>query len=256
MKRWNEIRRDATAFAKRWKSAYDEKSQAQSFLKEFFEVFCVDIVQQATFEHRVKFADGSQGFVDMFWPGQILVEMKSKGKDLDAAFSQAMDYVRALPASGAAGVRALPRAIVVSDFQTFRFYDLTKDNALTSFKLSDLRKYVTLFGFMIGGEADDIREQDPVNRRAAEKMARLHDALKAIGYRGKELEVYLVRLLFCLFAEDTSIFKPDQFSNFIRNSMPLSTRPTGEPSRTTPSAWPTSSTSMRSAWRCKGMPAK
>ena len=99
MKSWNEIRKAATAFSKRWKSAFDEKSQAQSFLKEFFEVFGVDTVQQATFEHRVKFADGSQGFVDCFWPGTILVEMKSKGKDLDAAYAQAMDYVRASPTS-------------------------------------------------------------------------------------------------------------------------------------------------------------
>ena len=211
MKSWNEIRKAATVFSKRWKGAYDEKSQAQSFLKEFFEVFGVDTVTQATFEHRVKFSDGSQGFVDCFWPSTILVEMKSKGKDLDAAFGQAMDYVRALPDQS-----TLPRAIVVSDFQTFRFYDLTKDAQLTTFKLADLRKYVTLFGYMIGGESEEIREQDPVNRKAAEKMAKLHDALKAIGYRGRELEVYLVRLLFCLFAEDTLIFRPDQFSNFIR----------------------------------------
>ena len=211
MKSWNEIRKAATVFSKRWKGAYDEKSQAQSFLKEFFEVFGVDTVTQATFEHRVKFSDGAQGFVDCFWPSTILVEMKSKGKDLDAAFGQAMDYVRALPDQS-----TLPRAIVVSDFQTFRFYDLTKDAQLTTFKLADLRKYVTLFGYMIGGESEEIREQDPVNRKAAEKMAKLHDALKAIGYQGRELEVYLVRLLFCLFAEDTSIFKAEQFSNFIR----------------------------------------
>ena len=163
MKSWNEIRKAATAFSKRWKGAYDEKSQAQSFLKEFFEVFGVDTVTQATFEHRVKFSDGSQGFVDCFWPSTILVEMKSKGKDLDAAFGQAMEYVRALPDQS-----TLPRAIVVSDFQTFRFYDLTKDAQLTTFKLADLRKYVTLFGYMIGGESEEIREQDPVNRKAAE----------------------------------------------------------------------------------------
>jgi len=92
MKSWNEIRKAATAFSKRWKTAYDEKSQAQSFLKEFFELFGVDTVTQATFEHRVKFSDGSQGFVDCFWQGRILVEMKSKGKDLDAAYAQAFWY--------------------------------------------------------------------------------------------------------------------------------------------------------------------
>ena len=207
MKSWNEIRKAATAFSKRWKDAYDEKSQAQSFLKEFFAVFGVDIVLFNTFEHRVKFGDGSQGYADCFWQGRILVEMKSRGKDLDAAFRQALDYVRAL-----SDVSQPPRAIVVSDFARVRFYDLANDCALTEFALKDLRKFATLFGYMIGAdERGEIREQNPVNRNAAEKMARLHDAMKSVGYEGHPLEVYLVRLLFCLFAEDTGIFKLDQF---------------------------------------------
>ena len=140
MKSWNEIRKAATAFSKRWKNAYDEKAQAQSFLKEFFAVFGVDAVTVATFEHRVKFADGSQGYADCFWQGKILVEMKSAGKDLDAAYQQAMEYVRTLPPAD------YPHAVVVSDFQRFRFYNLEKDNALTEFALKDLRRYVTLFG--------------------------------------------------------------------------------------------------------------
>ena len=61
MKSWNEIRKAATAFSKRWKNAYDEKSQAQSFLKEFFAVFGVDAVMVATFEHRVKFVSADAG---------------------------------------------------------------------------------------------------------------------------------------------------------------------------------------------------
>ena len=212
MKSWNEIRKAATAFSKRWKAAHDEKSQAQSFLKEFFAVFGIDVVAVATFEHRVKFSDGSQGYVDCFWRGKILVEMKSRGRDLDAAFNQAMEYVRSLPE-----VSEIPRAIVVSDFARIRFYDLTKDNALTEFALNDLRKFVTLFGFLSGLEEEtEIREQDPVNRKAAEKMARLHDAMKSVGYTGHPLEVYLVRLLFCLFAEDTGIFKPSQFTQFVK----------------------------------------
>ena len=211
MKSWNEIRKAATAFSKRWKNAYDEKSQAQSFLKEFFAVFGVDTVVFNAFEHRVKFTDGSQGYADCFWQGKILVEMKSAGKDLDAAYQQAMEYVRTLPPAD------YPHAVIVSDFQRFRFYNLEKDNALAEFALKDLRRYVTLFGFMIGADdGGEIREQDPVNRKAAEKMARLHDAMKAVGYTGHPLEVYLVRLLFCLFAEDTGIFKPEQLSHFIK----------------------------------------
>ena len=246
MRSWNEIRKAATAFSKRWKDAYDEKSQAQSFLKEFFAVFGVDAVTVATFEHRVKFADGSQGYADCFWPGKILVEMKSRGKDLDAAFQQAMEYVRSMcncgnvklskcgnvkfqVPSGKSSLdngnlhnftisqsNILPRAIVVSDFARVRFYDLSRDCALTEFALKDLRKFVTLFGYMIGDDGGGaVATQDPVNRKAAEKMARLHDAMKAVGYTGHPLEVYLVRLLFCLFAEDTGIFKPNQFSLFV-----------------------------------------
>ena len=147
MKSWNEIRKAATAFSKRWKDAYDEKSQAQSFLKEFFAVFGVDTVTVATFEHRIKFLDGSPGYADCFWQGKILVEMKSRGKDLDAAFQQALDYVRALP-----DISHTPRAIVVSDFVHVRFYDLANDCALTKFALKDLRKFVTLFGYMIGAD--------------------------------------------------------------------------------------------------------
>ena len=212
MKSWNEIRKAATAFSKRWKNAYDEKAQAQSFLKEFFAVFGVDTVVFNAFEHRVKFSDGSQGYADCFWQGKILVEMKSRGKGLDNAYSQAMDYVRTLQPAD------YPRAVVVSDFARVRFYDLAHDSALTEFALKDLRKYVTLFGYMIGADEDgEIREQDPVNRKAAEKMARLHDAMKAVGYTGHPLEVYLVRLLFCLFAEDTGIFKPNQFSQFVEH---------------------------------------
>ena len=210
MKSWNEIRKAATAFSKRWKDAYDEKAQAQSFLKEFFAVFGVDTVVFNAFEHRVKFTDGSQGYADCFWQGKILVEMKSAGKDLDAAYQQAMEYVRTLPTAD------YPHAVVVSDFQRFRFYNLEKDNALAEFALKDLRKFVTLFGYMIGAdEHGEIHEQDPVNRKAAEQMAKLHDAMKAVGYTGHPLEVYLVRLLFCLFAEDTGIFKPNQFSEFV-----------------------------------------
>ena len=210
MKSWNEIRKAAMVFSRRWKDAYDEKSQAQSFLKEFFELFGVDVVVINALEHRVKFSDGSQGYADCFWQGKILIEMKSRGKDLDAAYQQAMEYVRTLEPS------VFPRAVVISDFQRWRFYNLEKDNALTEFALKDLRKFVKLFGFMIGAESEDeIREQDPVNRQAAEQMARLHDAMKAVGYVGHPLEVYLVRLLFCLFAEDTDIFEPDQFMRYV-----------------------------------------
>ncbi|MCK6576450.1 hypothetical protein L6V77_35855, partial [Myxococcota bacterium] len=120
---------------------------------------------------------------------------------LDRAFAQAADYFDGLPE------RDLPRYILVSDFARFRLYDL-ENGKESEFKLKDLYKHVRLFGFIAGYAPVKIEEQDPVNLKAALAMGRLHDALKATGYAGHALEVLLVRLLFCLFADDTTLFEP------------------------------------------------
>ena len=60
------------------------------------------------------------------------------------------------------------------------------------------------------------RDQDLVNIEASERIARLHDALAESGYDGHDLELFLVRMVFCLFADDTGIFEPrDIFLQFI-----------------------------------------
>lgn len=210
MKSWNEIRKDATRFAKEWENAYDEKSQAQSFLKDLLGVFGVNANKQATFESRIKLLDGSQGYIDLLWKGVLLVEMKSAGKDLNAAFEQAKGYTQTLPPA------EVPRAILCCDFQRFELHDLTNDGRVIKFKLSQLRRYVKAFAVLFNIGDGSPLEQDPVNREAAECMAHLHDALKDIGYTGRSLEVYLCRLLFCLFAEDAHIFDDDQFTTYIR----------------------------------------
>lgn len=68
--------------------------------------------------------------------------------------------------------------------------------------------HVEEFAFVIGVQRREFRDQDPVNIEASELMGRLHDALKASGYQGHDLERLLVRLVFCLFADDTGIFEP------------------------------------------------
>jgi len=106
---------------------------------------------------------------------------------------------------------------LVCDFETFRLYDLeeSEHDEFVEFKLAELVNHVELFGFIAGYQKKVYREEDPVNVKAAELMGKLHDRLKEIGYEGHQLEVYLVRLLFCLFAEDTSIFSKQQFQDFI-----------------------------------------
>jgi len=207
---WNEIRDRSVAFVREWESESSESAEAKSFWDAFFEVFGISRRRVAAFEQHVKKADGHDGFIDLFWPGVLLAEHKSRGRDLDSAFQQATDYFPGLKD------RELPRYIIVSDFARFRLRNLDTSEEF-EFELGELPDKLSLFGFIAGYETREYKEQDPVNVRAAEKLANLHDALKVIGYEGHELEVYLVRILFCLFAEDTGIFMPrSSFEDFIR----------------------------------------
>ena len=208
----NEIRRRACEFVLNWKekvATAREEADAQTFETEFFNIFGVPRNKIAIFEHKVKLLDGSSGYIDLFWKGYILIEMKSPGKDLQKAYTQAKRYAQALPDA------ELPKVILISDFCTFHYYNLEKDGELISFALEELAENIGLFSFLAGYKEIEYKKADAVNIEAAEKMGRLHDTLKEIGYTGHRLELYLVRLLFCLFADDTGIFEHDHFIKYI-----------------------------------------
>ncbi len=205
---WNEIRNNALAFAKEWADETSEDAEAKSFWDGFFEVFGIRRRRVASFEKPVHKGDGTGGFIDLLWKGVLLVEHKSRGKDLDRAAKQAFDYFPGLKE------RDLPRYVLVSDFARFRLYDLD-EGTQTDFPLAQLNKHVRLFGFIAGYQSRSFGKEDSVNIRAAEKLGKLHDLLKASGYDGHPLEVLLVRLLFCVFAEDTGIFERRQLADWI-----------------------------------------
>lgn len=207
---WNEIKDRAVKFSKEWAATTNEEADAKPFLDAFFDVFGVPRKKIGTFEHKVKKLNDADGYIDLLWKGVILVEMKSKGKDLGKAFTQAKDYALALPNG------ELPKYILVCDFHTFRLYD-SEEQTTTEFNLPDFVSHVNLFGFISGYQKKVYKEQDPANIKAAELMGKFHDQLEEIGYTGHALEVYLVRILFCLFAEDTTIFEKQQFQDFLEN---------------------------------------
>jgi hypothetical protein len=206
---WNEIKSRAMLFSKTWADARHEDSEAKPFWIDFFEIFGITNKRVGTFELHVKKLGGKRGFMDLFWPGVLLVEHKSRDEDLDVAVDQALGYLHNV------AERDLPQLVVVCDFARFRVHRLATGEKL-AFELQHLHKHVKLFGLLAGYKVQDIRAEDPVNIKAAERMGRLHDALKASGYSGHALEVLLVRLLFCLFADDTGIFQPAQaFRDFV-----------------------------------------
>ena len=206
---WNEVRVRAAAFADKWKDAAYEKGETQSFYNDFFQIFGIERRSVARYEAHVAKLDNRRGFIDLFWPGVLIVEQKSAGRDLARAYDQAGEYVDALPEN------QRPRYILVSDFQTFELHDLSEREA-AAFTLPDLPVHVERFGFILGVQRRTFRDQDPANVKAAELVGHLHDALAVTDYRRHDLERFLVRIVFCLFADDTGIFEPrDIFFDFI-----------------------------------------
>ena len=103
----------------------------------------------------------------------------------------------------------------MSNFQTFELHDLDEREAV-AFPLADLPAHVESFGFILGVQRRTFRDQGPANIKAAELVGRLHDALADAGHRGHDLERFLVRVVFCMFADDTGVFEPrDIFLDFI-----------------------------------------
>ena len=207
---WNEIKDRAVKFTKEWKDTTNEEADAKPFLDAFFDVFGITRKKIGTFEHRVKKLSDADGYIDLLWKGTILVEMKSRGKNLDKAFQQAIDYTHGLKQN------ELPKYVLVCDFHIFRLYD-TEEQTTLEFTIDELIQNVQSFGYLLGYQKKTYKEQDPANIKAAELMGKLHDRLEEIGYEGHPLEVYLVRILFCLFAEDTTIFEKQQFQDYIEN---------------------------------------
>ena len=170
----NEVIARAKKFASSWAGAHYEKGETQTFYNEFFEIFDVKRRQVARYEEHVKKLDNRTGFIDLFWPGTLLVEQKSAGRDLEAARVQAGEYFDALKDS------EKPRYQLLSDFQTFDLLDRdTREQ--WSFSLNDLHNHIERFNFIRGIQTRKFIDQDPANIKASEIMGALHDALEATG---------------------------------------------------------------------------
>lgn len=217
---WNEIRQRALRFGREWSGTSRERAEAQTFWNEFFDVFGIRRRTVASFEEPVRGIRGTYGYIDLFWKGRLLAEHKSAGSDIDKANSQAMRYIQDLHNEVLAGRRAeeeIPRHVLISDFARVALHDL-EETRTRVIPVSDLHKHVHEFGFLAGYRRQRFGEQDPINVRAVELLGALHDALEDGGYTGHPLERYLVRILFCLFGDDTGIFEPDLFAQIIENS--------------------------------------
>ena len=224
---WNEIRHRAISFSKDWTGVKSERAEKQTFWNDFFNVFGMSRKALASFEEPVKKLSGHYGAIDLFWKRMLLVEHKSSGQDLSRAQSQAFDYIQALINEGRHD--EIPRYVIVSDFARIALHDLEPEEqkdlplfagrrvASLDFPIADFHRHIHAFAFIPGYKQHKFAEQDPINIEAVEIMGRLHDALEAGGYSGHQLERFLVRILFCLFGEDTGIFERESFKLYLLN---------------------------------------
>ncbi len=216
---WNEIRQRAIQFSREWTGEHRERAEAQTFWNEFFLVFGIRRRTVASFEEPVKSLKSTYHRIDLFYRGKLLAEHKSAGESLEKAKSQAFDYIQDLAAENRRD--EIPRYVVLCDFNHLALYDLEPESEAEpdhiGFPLHDLHNHVKHFAFLIGQKTHRFGEEDPANLEAAQLMADLHDAVAEGGYAPHDLERLLVRVLFCLFADDTGIFEPGQFQLWIEN---------------------------------------
>ena len=123
---WNEIRDRAFLFQKEWEDAEKERSEAQSFYNEFFEVFGVKRRRVAIYEQSAKTFKDTTASIDLFWKKVLLAEHKSRGEDLEKAYKQALSYCQFLKNT------EYPRYILISDFENLHLYDLEKEKHTNS----------------------------------------------------------------------------------------------------------------------------
>jgi hypothetical protein len=206
-------RRAAEDFAAKWANTTEEKKFAESFWNDFFRHLCgVEDVQIAgiEFQKEVKNSiSGNLNYIDVYWKDVALIEHKSAGESLDKAFLQAKGYWRSLPK----GYR--PKWIIICDFQFFRLVNVDL-NRTYDFPLSELPNNIYRFEAIISGNLLRIAENEiNVDQVAAKLMAELYLELSNQGFDGHETSIFLNRVLFLLFGDDTRMWEKNLFLKLV-----------------------------------------
>ena len=213
------VNKGAADFAKRWKDKGDEKQDSQNFWRDLLSsVFGIaNPERKVCFEKRVSLKNTS--FIDVYIPEtKVIIEQKSLGIDLEKAkkqsdgseltpFEQAKRYNDELPYSEKA------RWIVTCNFERFLIYDLEKPkDTPTEILLKNFAKDYRLLEFLVKFKDEQIIREEEISIKAGEIVGKIYDALlKEYGENPtqqdyKSLNKLCVRLVFCLYAEDSGLF--------------------------------------------------
>lgn len=203
-----EMKKRSNEFIDEYKEVSEEHSYAQHFWRDFLNIFGIHWKTVVVYEHAVEKINGNTGHIDCFWEGKLLIEHKTRGRSLDKAYKQALEYFTNLSAD------EKPRYIIVSDFERIRLIDLYTGKR-TEIQLNELTDNLQLFNFIYEPETRKHEPQKELDIEASELMGKLYESLEKDGYTGYDLELLLVRLLFCVYGEDTGIFNQFQFNDYL-----------------------------------------
>lgn len=218
----------ARLFAQRWADRGYEKGDTHSFWLDLLSdvLGMSDASTVCRFEQRTN----KGGFIDVvIAEAKTIVEQKSAGVDLDkkelrqgvevTPYEQAKAYADTLPNL------QRPDYIIVCNFTTFRVHDLNAANPekdFIEFTLAEFSERPAYLEFLVDPKQSLAKKQEQVSIAAGEQIGRLHDAIEkqyvdADSEQARHsLNVLCVRLVFCLFAEDSGVFQDGQFFRFLR----------------------------------------
>lgn len=212
----SDIRSRAGAFVAEWCDAEGyERGEAQEFVRGLLAVFGVSGRTAAFYEKKAqRSSTGSRGYIDALISGTALIEMKSAGADLVTAEAQALDYVDSLSEN------EKPNVIITSDFKRFRLLNLLAgpgERDTIEFSLDELPAHVEDLLFLAGYQRTSFgsTEQEAASVRAAQLMAKLYEHLEATGYDDHQASIFLIRTLFCLYADDAGLWERDLFTRYL-----------------------------------------
>lgn len=231
----DDLKSRAARFAESWAGRGDEKSDTQQYWRDLLDkVLLIPNTsdrQTLWFERRTAL----DGFIDaLMIQARVLVEQKSLGVDLDkpeprqgtmvTPVEQAKRYSDSLPPS------ERPSVLITCNFGTFRLYDLEADplarTPQSEFTLADLPEHINEIGRLFAHEHSRVVQQEKLSVKAGRRVARLHDSLAECFKNPDDpaehdaLAMLTVRLVFCLYAEDANLFRPDALRDYVAASTP------------------------------------
>lgn len=207
---------EARKFADKYATTSSEKQFAQTFWRDFFShILRIDDLTSTGIEFEVpvrSHLSGKVKWIDVLWSGVLLIEHKSAGEDLDKAEQQAREYLLSLDQS------KVPPVVIVCDFARFRILEILAGTS-HEFVLSDLPANLERLQAVFGNRGiNSTAVEISADTKAAELMANLFVEFEKAGYTGHETSVFLVRVLFLLFAEDTRMMRKGIFTNYVAES--------------------------------------